>query len=498
MSELGQGQEQGAQSTIALPPNFFKLSPAQRMATLLQEQARRMKNDALSRYVPYPKQREFHAAGVNYSERLLMAGNQLGKTMSAAAECAMHLTGRYPDWWEGRVWHKGINMWAAGVTSEGVRDGAQRMLFGRIGALGTGMIPADAILGEPKKKSHGAADAIDYAIIRHGGGGDIQQSESQIAFKSYDQGREKFQAESLEVVWLDEEPSGEDIYFESLTRTNARKGIVFLTFTPLKGMSAVVKRFVIERPASTHVTQMTIEDALHYTPEERAAIIARYPEHERAARAMGIPSLGDGAVFPVTEDSLLCDPFPIPNHWYQIAGIDFGFDHPTGAAKIAWDKDTDCIYLTACARERHATPVMFAAQVRGWGKWIPWSWPHDGLQHDKGSGLQLAAQYRDNGLPLLATNATHEAGGIGVEAGLIEMLERMQTGRFKVFKTCTEWREEFRMYYRKGGKVVKTDDDVICASRYAIMMRRFAVAKPRALGGPVVAERFIGDSYVGY
>ena len=52
-----------------------------------------------------------------------------------------------------------------------------------------------------------------------------------LGFKSYDQGREKFQTETLDLVWLDEEPD-EYIYTESLTRTNATNGIVYMTFTP--------------------------------------------------------------------------------------------------------------------------------------------------------------------------------------------------------------------------------------------------------------------------
>ena len=52
-------------------------------------------------YEPYPKQRAFHAAGniPGVVERLLCAANQVGKTLSASAEVAMHATGKYPSWW---------------------------------------------------------------------------------------------------------------------------------------------------------------------------------------------------------------------------------------------------------------------------------------------------------------------------------------------------------------------------------------------------------------
>jgi hypothetical protein len=41
------------------------------------------------------------------------------------------------------------------------------------------------------------------------------------------------------------------------------------------------------------------------------------------------------------------------------------------------------------------------------------------------------------------------------------------------------WLEEFRLYHREAGKIIKVNDDVIPASRYATMMRRFASTRPR-------------------
>jgi hypothetical protein len=101
------------------------------------------------------------------------------------------------------------------------------------------------------------------------------------------------------------------------------------------------------------------------------------------------------------------------------------------------------------------------------------------LQHDKGSGEELARQYSVHGLNLLPERATFEDGGSGVEAGVLEMLERMQTGRFKVFSNLGGWLGEFRLYHREGGRIVKLNDDLISASRYAYMMRRFASTRPR-------------------
>jgi len=238
------------------------------------------------------------------------------------------------------------------------------------------------------------------------------------------------------------------------------------------------------------VIQMTIEDAEHYKPEEREKIVAAYLPHEREARANGVPVLGSGRVFHVEEGDIRVEPFLVPAHWPQIAGIDFGWDHPFAAVHCAWDRDADVFYVCKEYRERQATPLIHAAALKPWGEWIPIAWPHDGLAHDKGSGEQLARQYAGHGLIMLPERATFDDGSSGLEAGLMDMLERMLTGRWKVFSTCGAWFEEFRLYHREEGKVVKRADDLISASRYALMMKRHAIVKP-AKRNPL-ASRGIG------
>lgn len=170
-----------------------------------------------------------------------MAGNQLGKTLSGGAEAAMHLTGRYPDWWRGRRWDRPVRAWAGSETNEVTRDGVQRYLIGEPKderQWGTGMVPKACLAATTRRQ--GVPHALDGALVRHVSGGN-----SMLGFKSYDQGRTKWQGETLDFVWFDEEPDSE-IYYEGLTRTNATGGMVYLTFTPLKGMSEVVDTFIRE------------------------------------------------------------------------------------------------------------------------------------------------------------------------------------------------------------------------------------------------------------
>lgn len=220
--------------------------PEKARAALLVDATAFLAARKLESYRAYAKQKEFHRAGVIHSERLFMAGNQLGKTIAGGAEWAMHATGRYPDWWEGAVFSKPPLLWAGSVTGESTRDNPQRILIGpppNEMEWGTGFVPKDALIDWDR--AVGVPNLLDNAQIRWGGGGDIQSGTSIIAFKAYEKGREKWQGPTVDGVWFDEEPTI-DIYTEGLTRTNngQRGQFAIITFTPLLGMSEVVHLFM--------------------------------------------------------------------------------------------------------------------------------------------------------------------------------------------------------------------------------------------------------------
>ncbi len=446
--------------------SFVMQLPESVLDALDQEAATELSRNRLADYRPYTKQKAFHDAGATFRERLFMAGNQLGKTWAGAFEAAMHATGKYPDWWHGHRFDGPTNAWVAGVTGESTRDNPQRLLLGRVGQRGTGSIPAADIL--ETTSARGVADLADMIQVRHVSGGI-----STIALKAYEKGREKWQGESLDWIWFDEEPPA-DIYTEGLTRTNAKFGPVWITFTPLLGMSDVVKRFLMDKSPDRTVIQMEIGEAEHYTAEQRDKIISSYPAHEREARARGVPVLGSGRVFPISEDLISIPAFTLNEKWPRIVGWDFGWDHPSAGAWMAWDRDTDTIYVYDTYRAREQTVIVNAAAIKSRGGKIPVAWPHDGLQHDKGSGEQLATQYRSQGAAMIPERATFEDGSSGLEAGVADMLTRMETGRLKVFSHLNDWWEEFRLYHRKDGLIVKLNDDLMSATRYGLMMRRFA------------------------
>ena len=354
-------------------------------------------------FEPYVKQREFLDLGALKRERLLIAGNQNGKSITGSFEAACHLTGEYPGWWAGRKFDKPTRGWICGETGEVVRDVAQRKLFGTPGVdaeWGTGMIPKASLLD--RSLSNGARDLVDTVQVRHKSGG-----VSTVSTKSYEQGRRKFQGESLDFLWFDEEPP-EDVYSEGLTRTTATNGVVFVTFTPLNGPTDVVLRFLDEPNQNRAVVNMTIDDALHISPEQREAMMAAWPPHEREARARGTPMLGSGRIFTASEESILEERMEvnhIPPFWWKLWGIDFGIDHPFGAVLILWDKDADVIHVHHCHRVKDALPIQHAEAIRRVGASVPVAWPADGnIRRD--DGKPMAEHYRRHGVRMLQTHAT--------------------------------------------------------------------------------------------
>lgn len=196
----------------------------------------------------YMKHMEFFMAGRLYRERCAMCANRVGKSEGMGGyETALHLTGLYDDvtngWWHGRRFEDPVRFWAAGKTNETTRDIVQAKLFGEVlgsGATkrvsGTGLIPKDVI--EEITWKAGVPNLIDTAQIRHLSGGI-----STIGLKSYQQGRGSFEGTEQDGIWLDEEPPL-DIYGECLIRTATTRGMIYITFTPLEGMSEVVMQFL--------------------------------------------------------------------------------------------------------------------------------------------------------------------------------------------------------------------------------------------------------------
>jgi phage terminase large subunit-like protein len=446
----------------------------------------------LATYKPYPWQKEFHAAGRDNPERMLMAANRVGKTMSAGAEVAFHLTGLYPDWWDGKLFLHPTLVWTGSPTNETSRDIVQNELLGGLGEkLGTGWVPRARIVGTPKTRQAGVKDVVDTFAVRHVSGG-----LSLCNLKTYEQGWQKWQGTAPHVVWMDEEPDDYKIFSESQTRILTSHGIVQVTFTPLLGLTELVEHFREgdgRQGSGIYVKGATWNDAPHLAQADKDRLAQSYRSHERKARTEGIPMMGQGAIFPVDDDAISVPAFQIPKYFARIKGCDFGIDHPAAGVELAWDRDQDIVYVIDCYKKANELPPYHAAWFNKSNRLVPVAWPHDGMNREKVGGKILADVYRDDhGVAMLGKSAryprvpgeTQDKGGAQpVEPIVSEVYDRMVTGRFKVFAHLSEWFEEKRSYHRKDGLIVAKRDDILKATFYALMMKRYATPLSALLAG---------------
>lgn len=429
----------------------------------------------------YPWQRRFNAATATYRACALIAANQVGKSRTGVGIDAHHLTGDYPEDWDGYVFDFAPLCWLLGYSGEKTRDLLQTKLFGRLvgQAFEGGLIPAERIVDY--KSMSGTSGACREVRVRHASGGI-----SICQFWSYSQGQHALMGDVVDWYHIDEEPEDQEIFPQVLTRTlngdRGRGGRGILTLTPENGKTQLVCKFMDEPDEGMYLQTATWDEAPHLSEEAKRQILAAYPEYQRDMRSKGVPLMGAGLIFEHSQEAISCPRFAIPDHWFLINGMDFGWDHPQAHIQLAIDPDAGAIYVTQAWKASKKQPFEAWQAVKGWADKVPTAWPHDGNQHEKGSARQQRDYYSAEGWLMLDEHATWPDGGNGVEAGLMKLNDLMLTDRFKVFSDLWEVFDEIREYHRKAmpsglSQIVKIKDDLISAIRTAFMMARFAERK---------------------
>ena len=186
-------------------------------------------------------------------------------------------------------------------------------------------------------------------------------------------------------------------------------------------------------------------------------------------------------------------PIQVPQHWPQIIGMDFGWgDHPTAAVKAAWDRDNDRVIIIDAYKRSQKSDIIpiHASAIRAMGgDKIPVAWPFDGKMGNKSDGVAVKELYRQQNLNMIYQHAQFDSGGFGVEVSIQRLLDRMRTGRWLVMEHLNDWFEEFRIFHRRDGLVVKERDDLLAASRYLEMHLRYSgVASFKTFDGPLVYD----------
>lgn len=471
--------------TIAQMPRAKKLE----LIAALEEKERRIADTKyLSVYQSfYDWQKDFIKATANHHECCLCAANQIGKTYLGTDIDAMHLLGEYPDDWDGHRFSFAPMCWGLGYSMEKTRDLLQTALFGKFkdNAFTGGLVPKDRILSW--ESVSGTSNAMRTVTVKHKTG-----KEAIIQFWSYSQGQHAIMGDVVDWVHIDEEPKDQTIRPQVLTRTingdKGKGGRIIYTFTPENGRTDLVIKFMDNPSPDQFFMMKGWADAPHMTPEKRERLLAQYPEHQRDMRSKGVPMLGHGRIYDVPDEHILCDPFDVPDHWFVINGMDFGWDHPQAHIKLVWDRDNNDFYVTKSYKASKVSANDAWGAVKSWNAGIPTAWPADGLQNEKGrdDATQQKTHYQNAGFKMAPTHACWpdipdgkggiRSGGTSVEHGLYEINDLMRKGKFKVFSGQIDLMDEYRQYHRnEKGKVVKVRDDILDAIRYAYMMRRFAV-----------------------
>lgn len=464
-----------------------KLSPLQRFLLLVEEKVDRDKHHLIDTLYPdkgplrrelYKKHTAFFRAGAKYNERCALSANRVGKSLGIGGyELVLHATGLYPDWWDGRRFKRPIRAWAAGNTGLTVRDIIQEILLGPPppSNFGTGLIPRDLLVEKPRPKGHGVPEAVDTIYVRHKTGG-----VSRIGLKSYKEGRESFEGTAQDIIWLDEEPP-KDVYSECVTRTMTTHGLILCTFTPLKGISAVVLMFLpggdvkrisidgtmVENIANRWAIMASWRDAPHLSEEEIKRMEASIPPYQLDARSKGIPALGSGRIYPIAEEEVVISDFEIPSYWPRVFSLDVGWKK-TAALWMAVDREGDICYLYSEYYQGEKEPSIHANHIMSKGYWIPGVIDPAARGRSQIDGRRLMDIY--NGLfdPNQTGKKKLTKAINAVDSGTQEVWQRLSSGRLKVFKSLNNWLAEFRLYRRNEKGQTVGDDHQMDNTRYLV------------------------------
>ena len=445
--------------------NILTLAEKQELIKLIERQEKYERETKFFRWFEnregYHKHLSFLSDGKFYRQRVFLAGNRTGKSETGAYETTCHLTGLYPDFWEGKRFDHATNGWVVSKTSATGKETTQVALLGPLGEWGTGMLPKEFIIHVGKS----TASTADYVQVKHVSGGI-----STAYFKTNDAGRTAFEGTAKDFIAIDEE-CDEDVYMECLMRTMTTNGIIYNTFTPLRGLSPLVMTFLqdgnIETPKEgISVTTCSWDDAPHLDEATKVEMLSRLPPWQRMSRSKGIPSLGSGVIYAVDPEDYTIDPFEIPANWLRFAGMDVGWKR-TAAAFFAINPEDNTLYIIGEHYRGEAEPVIHAEAIKTHGK-VPIA--IDSAAHGRSQidGEQLFKLYEELGLEL------HNADK-AIETGLSTVWSMLSFGKLKIFKNCTNLLSEMKTYRRDDkGKIVKSNDHLCDAMRYGVMTRDIA------------------------
>ncbi len=411
------------------------------------------------------KQLEFHKCLKR--NRWVFGGNRTGKTECGAAEAAWLLRGNHPY----RKVRGAVTGWAVSVSYGAGREVAQKKL---LSYLNPEWLASVGMLKGSKSGTEGGI--VDYIAVKN-----VFGTISYVYFKSCEAGREKFQGSSLDFVWFDEEPP-EDVYEECRMRVFDRKGDIFGTMTPLKGMTFVYDKIYLNSAGDDETWCIFMEwaDNPYLEPDEINRLSAALsPEVLKTRRYGSFADTGE-AVYPeFCEQTHVIEPFDVPEEWQDCLSIDPGLANPLSCHWYAVDYDGN-VYVVAehfeagLGVKEHCDKIKKISDALGWKRMrsgalyaLIDSAANQRTLSSHGSVTEL---FCENGI----------AANPKVEKNLFAGINRVKSylagengvPRLFVFSTCRNMIREFKGYkYGADDAPVKRDDHALDELRYYLMTK---------------------------
>nr|DAQ57732.1 MAG TPA: Large terminase protein [Bacteriophage sp.] len=439
------------------------------IAAIEAEQKKRAAADRLARYNKgrrvHKKQMAFHKC--KKRNRWVFGGNRSGKTECGAVEAVWMARGVHPY----RRNRQNVFGWVVSLSQQVQRDVAQKKV---LSYLRPDQI-VDIVMLSGRKDSP-SSGVIDQIVVRNEQGG-----MGVIGFKSCDQGREKFQGSSLDFVWFDEEPP-KDIYEECLMRVFDRRGDIFGTMTPLKGLTFLYDEIYLNKKNNPEVWYEFMEwaDNPYLSKREIALLERTMDETSLASRRFGRFSAREGLVYPEFDESVhVIEPFEVPKDWQDTISIDPGLKNPLSAHWYAADFDGN-VYVVAEHYKAGEDVDYHARRIHEISSALGWKQDASGRVRaliDSAAGQRTLASQK-------SVSELFYERGILVDArvnkelfsGIARVKSYLKRGNGQpdlfIFSCCTHLIRELKGYFwGKGDVPEKKDDHALDELRYYLMSR---------------------------
>jgi phage terminase large subunit-like protein len=473
-----------------------------------------MQYNQLEYFRPFAHQLEFFRTVSD--RRGILAANRIGKTVSTCYETAMHLTGRYPDWWEGKRFDKPITVMVAGEGWSQVALVLQNELLGapdikQADSLGTGAIPRDCIIRDTMRSDGANCIGVE---IRHTSGG-----KSYLLFANYTQEVRQLQGFKLDLAVFDEQPP-DDFFSEIVTRTATTQGQILCSFTPLKGLNGLVSKFWNREEGYDYI-RVSWDDVPEYDlwhepfllNSTRQQLERDYLPHEREARMQGRPIMGKGAVFQIRSWPVYKSGdyrFTEMPHIQRVIALDLGLvNDKTVISLMYWDPYERSAWLhrqIVVQGVEEAVPTQYVnhllrPEVFGTPIVLPADASTPGRYTMSSTSIrELFEQYELNVIDGAIMNPADAQGRRTNHKsyGINQMRQMLEVGSLMINENCTDFLTEAQNYYVDQQGRFSDPDDCIDSCRYAIMACLQGIAEPWDNKTPQQRMAAQRDRYVRY